>query len=83
MRGSRCCCLAFIITVCLLLYCLCLCVQCCLEPWLQLLGDSLGFVPLLAPDEDVNGLLDEVHVQVELRSLKQVSADTTGPETES
>ena len=43
------------------------------KPGLQLLGDSLGFVPLLALDEDINRLFDEAHVQVEVSSLKHAS----------
>lgn len=42
-------------------------------PRLHLLGDSLGFVPLLCLDEDVDRLLDEVHVQVELGSLEDAN----------
>lgn len=42
---------------------------CARLPWVLLLGHSLGLVPLLALDEDVDGLLDQVHVQVELGGL--------------
>lgn len=49
------------------LLCVCVCVS---KPRLQLLGDLLGFVPLLALDEDVDGLFDEVHVQVDLSGLQ-------------
>lgn len=46
------------------------------QPWLQLLGNPLGFVPLLAVDEDVDGLFDEIHAQVEISSLRQVRTDS-------
>lgn len=39
--------------------CVCLCA---LKPRLQLLGDSLGFVPLLTLNKDIDCLFDEVHV---------------------
>lgn len=40
------------------------------KPRLQLLGHSLGFVPLFSLDENVYGLFDQVHVQVQLRGLE-------------
>lgn len=36
--------------------------DCGFKPGLQLLSDSLGFVPLLALDKDVDCLFDQVHV---------------------
>lgn len=46
------------------------------QPWLQLLGNPLGFVPLLAVDEDVDGLFDEIHAQVEISSLRQARTES-------
>lgn len=36
--------------------------ECVLKPGLQFLSDSLGFVPLLALNKDVDRLFDKVHV---------------------
>lgn len=52
----------FFVIVCLSV---CICV-----PRLLLLGHPLGLVPLVALHEDVNGLLHQVHVEVELSSLR-------------
>lgn len=44
---------------------------CVFRPGLQLLGHSLGFVPFMALNENVDRLFDEVHVQVKLSSLQR------------